>query len=972
MADIFTPEPRLYPESSLSEYLDAKVDESFVGVIQRLGKGDDFTDDPEYEPLKDPRVAKGGPFYKMRSYFAHVGSEAEFDYVAKRLEEKAYTANVIQNRQADYGLGFATDVALSPETYVPLVGPWVRAAKWQHRALAGSSAALAATMPFEALRMSDDPDRTVQETALSLGTMFLAGGTVATVFGRGRIAPDQANTGGSIIPTTVDEAVDLSVVPKSMGAAAADSPLTRAALADQEKLIPTGIGIENLPLNPLLRGLNSGDPFTVDITTRLVETGGMMLKKVEEQIPMNVPITTIFRSQYLPTLAKSINKAEDAFLRYRGIVTNPTKMTGQAFESMALKAKDFASKNGERVEFDRRLARGLDYNRDLIDDAMTPYVNDAIAAYREVLDLAGNRAFNAGVFKSAIDKKIARLEELGAGREKIANLEAKRDDLMRNGFQAGRKNEGYYPRVYDVDYLLTQEGKRHWLRVVGGRIGRQPAEDAWKRITNSYSDTVEGMDLFLDDVAASGAQARMLDVENDLIFDFLDHNVEAVVRDYVRRMGIDTELTRAFGSVDMGDVIRNLPTQQARKDITAMRDILRGTYGRPADPLSHFNRGVGLIKNYSPLLYMGSATISSLTDIARPIMTEGLNAFFGTGMQLFRNRNAEILQRLNRRTIQEVGEALEMTLSMRSFAMADIGNGFGVMSRMEKTVRNMNTPFFLLNGLNVWNTAMKEFSGFIISQRMNKAINKNWQSLSKADRNRLLSTGIDGPMAGRIQRMLANRDMNDYLDGNIFPKLGSWTDTGAADAYKYALNQQINRTIVTPDVGDRALWTQSHVGSMIAQFKSFGQSSTMRVLISGLQERDKNFYLGAAVMTGIGLLVNDIKAIQYGIDNSNDNWGQTLAKAVDRAGLLAVFSDFNKAVEVASSNRVSLDAVMGGPQTYTSPKQIMSTFGGPGVGAAYDIGNMAAEIFQGNAFSDSFNNSLKRVTPYQSHPLFPM
>ena len=290
---------------------------------------------------------------------------------------------------------------------------------------------------------------------------------------------------------------------------------------------------------------------------------------------------------------------------------------------------------------------------------------------------------------------------------------------------------------------------------------------------------------------------------------------------------------------------------------------------------------------------MGSATISSLTDIARPIMTEGLNAFFGTGMQLFRNRNAEILQRLNRRTIQEVGEALEMTLSMRSFAMADIGNGFGVMSRMEKTVRNMNTPFFLLNGLNVWNTAMKEFSGFIISQRMNKAINKNWQSLSKADRNRLLSTGIDGPMAGRIQRMLANRDMNDYLDGNIFPKLGSWTDTGAADAYKYALNQQINRTIVTPDVGDRALWTQSHVGSMIAQFKSFGQSSTMRVLISGLQERDKNFYLGAAVMTGIGLLVNDIKAIQYGIDNSNDNWGQTLAKAVDRAGLLAVFSDFN-------------------------------------------------------------------------------
>ena len=106
----------------------------------------------------------------------------------------------------------------------------------------------------------------------------------------------------------------------------------------------------------------------------------------------------------------------------------------------------------------------------------------------------------------------------------------------------------------------------------------------------------------------------------------------------------------------------------------------------------------------------------------------------------------------------------------------------------------------------------------------------------------------------------------------------------------------------------------SHVGSMIAQFKGFGQSSTMRVLISGLQERDKNFYLGAAVMTGIGLLVNDIKQYSMALIIQTIV-GQTLAKAVDRAGLLAVFSDFSKAVEVASSNRVSLDAVMGGPQT---------------------------------------------------------
>ena len=80
----------------------------------------------------------------------------------------------------------------------------------------------------------------------------------------------------------------------------------------------------------------------------------------------------------------------------------------------------------------------------------------------------------------------------------------------------------------------------------------------------------------------------------------------------------------------------------------------------------------------------------------------------------------------------------------------------------------------------------ERFSGFIISQRMNKAINKNWQSLMQTETGFCLLE-LMGLWLGEYKEY-CNRDMNDYLDGNIFPKLGSWTDTGAADAYKYALN----------------------------------------------------------------------------------------------------------------------------------------------------------------------------------------
>ena len=81
----------------------------------------------------------------------------------------------------------------------------------------------------------------------------------------------------------------------------------------------------------------------------------------------------------------------------------------------------------------------------------------------------------------------------------------------------------------------------------------------------------------------------------------------------------------------MGDVIRNLPTQQARK-ILQLCVIFCVELMVDQQTLYLILIVVLVIKNYSPLLYMESATISSLTDIARPIMTEGLNAFFGTGI----------------------------------------------------------------------------------------------------------------------------------------------------------------------------------------------------------------------------------------------------------------------------------------------------------------------------------------------------
>ena len=56
--------------------------------------------------------------------------------------------------------------------------------------------------------------------------------------------------------------------------------------------------------------------------------------------------------------------------------------------------------------------------------------------------------------------------------------------------------------------MLSEAGKAEWLRVVGGAIGREEAQKAWTKITNSFDDTLEGFDSFMDDVAT---EAHKLD-----------------------------------------------------------------------------------------------------------------------------------------------------------------------------------------------------------------------------------------------------------------------------------------------------------------------------------------------------------------------------------------------------------------------------------------------------------------------------
>jgi len=269
-----------------------------------------------------------------------------------------------------------------------------------------------------------------------------------------------------------------------------------------------------------------------------------------------------------------------------------------------------------------------------------------------------------------------------------------------------------------------------------------------------------------------------------------------------------------------------------------------------------------------------------------------------------------------------------------------------------------------MNGLNYWNQAIKEFSSNVISLRMTSAIMKDYQKLSNADRRKLLANGIDGNDAFRMKELIKKHGQK--VDGEWLPNTALWGDKDMVRKFRNALNQSVDRTIITPGAGDRALWTSTEMGSLITQFKGYGQGATVRLLTSGLQEKDAAFWQGSMLLVAMASLVNEFKKKQYGIDKEQ-TYSELLVDAVDRSGVLGWFTDVNNSIEKLSDYRLGLRPAMGKSQGYLPFGAKVGAIFGPTASNITTASGVATDILSGEA-DESTLRSARFITPTGNLP----
>jgi hypothetical protein len=163
----------------------------------------------------------------------------------------------------------------------------------------------------------------------------------------------------------------------------------------------------------------------------------------------------------------------------------------------------------------------------------------------------------------------------------------------------------------------------------------------------------------------------------------------------------------------------------------------------------------------------------------------------------------------------------------------------------------------------------------------------------------------------------------------LLPQTQKWTNAAVKDKFEAAIIQEMNNVIVTPTMGDRPLMASSPWGAMFLQFKSFTLASMQKVMLAGLQQRDKNIVQGALAMTMLGAMSYYAKQLSRGNTPTADP-AELLVEAIDNAGLLGIFGDINGFIELMSGGKTGLHPLVGeGVMSRYRSRDVLDVLAGP-------------------------------------------
>ena len=409
---------------------------------------------------------------------------------------------------------------------------------------------------------------------------------------------------------------------------------------------------------------------------------------------------------------------------------------------------------------------------------------------------------------------------------------------------------------------------------------------------------------------------------------------------------------------------------QVLEDLESSVELVRGTFGLPANPHHWTSRAMRGMKYYNALTML-TGFMAAVSDVARTVMTSGIERGFKTQFEMYGDmlsgKNGLGIFKLGKKEANSFAEAVDMITGQRAMLFSDIGDMFGMGSKVEGALgKAANFNFMYINMMSRWTEFMKAAASVTIGSRILEDSIK-WskgQTLSNKWKTALASSGIDEQMAKRIANEFEKHGTK--LEHNFMANTAEWTDDAAKQAFGAALNKDINITIVTPGKGDTPLWMSYELGSTIAQFKKFAMAANQRMLMRGMQEKDMDFLFGSFLLLGSGMMIDAIyHEFRFDKDYSKLSLTQKLLNGFDRSGLAGIYTDVNRSIEALTDNRIGIGPLLGEGKPYGSSMKSKVGLLGPSAGQIYNVFDILYDVGS-NQYNHYTARNVRRLIPLQN------
>lgn len=590
----------------------------------------------------------------------------------------------------------------------------------------------------------------------------------------------------------------------------------------------------------------------------------------------------------------------------------------------------------------------------------------------------------------------------------------------------------YFPRFYRIDVVNNYreelrailadwfrenpttriyDKKKGWITVLTDPMTLDArVEDALNNITREARQ-IGGDGIVDPERLGSGLRylkSRGIDIPNSkligvkaadgTVVDFLETDLDMVLRHYGRKMGPQIEIARKFGDRLMEErrsqivehfnkkyiepLLEKLEeasakeTKQIKKQISDLRGMreqflkehldLRDKILNQfdiADPSALSTRIVEGLRNWTSLAYSGGFLLSSLPDVARPMMVHGWRNFsemVGGGLTDFSN------WRFASEEMREVtGVFLDYINASGVRRVVDQGelSGFGNRTMFERGLQSVQGPAYLANLLTPWTHFWKELSGMMTAH----VIGKNVRALAngtitESGRKTLLDLGIDERAARKIAGMPIQQSGKAF-----FLNTTEWTDDELIRLVGMAIGKEVEKIIVMPGVADKPNImsgvfrvsnprAQALINTRIAktfgfnivndrvqnpyfslpfQFLAWPIAATTKVGIAALQQRNAAAFYGAMSMIAMGWMSAWTKDPRW-LDRDP---GEQAIRAVELSGVAGIFTDGPLLVEEFTRGEYGARALFGYDPLFDRDEgDVIGRVGGPSIGLGYELG----------------------------------